>query len=223
MSNETIFFIFGIALAVSAVLVSFAGLKLKDFPGKALPVIVLWFVILVGGSTTFAVLHAKDEDKAKGAEYEQAGKELEKAESSGPFEQAEKEAAEEGGGEEAEEGEEGGEASAAEPGREVFIANGCGSCHTFAAAGTTGAVGPDLNESLAPDDDAAGIEEMIVDPEAEIAEGYSGGIMPTNFGETIPKEELQELVQFLVNNSRAGGEEEEGAGGEEEDVGGPNN
>ena len=116
--------------------------------------------------------------------------------------------------------EEGGEAGAAEPGREVFVSNGCGSCHTFAAAGTTGTIGPDLNETLAPDDDAAGIEEMIVDPEAEIAEGYSGGIMPQNFGETIPREELHGLVRFLVNNSRAGGKEEEGPGGEESDVGG---
>jgi plastocyanin len=86
MSNETIFFIFGIALAVSAILVSFAGLKLKDFPGKAMPVVVLWFAILVGGATTFAVLHAKDEDKAKGAELQQAGAEIEKETSSGPFE-----------------------------------------------------------------------------------------------------------------------------------------
>jgi cytochrome c551/c552 len=117
--------------------------------------------------------------------------------------------------------EEGGKASA-EPGEQVFVANGCGSCHTFAAAGTNGTTGPDLNEYLAPDDNAAGIEEMIVDPEAEIAEGYSGGIMPHSYGESIPKEELEQLVQFLVNNSPAGGEEEGGAGGsEEEDIGGP--
>ena len=97
MSNETIFYIFGIGLAISAVLVSFAGLKLQDFPGRAMPVIVLWFAILVGGATTFAVLHAKDEDKEKSAKFEEAGKEIEKAESSGPFEQ---------GGTEGEEGEE---------------------------------------------------------------------------------------------------------------------
>ena len=115
------------------------------------------------------------------------------------------------------------ETGAAEPGEQVFIANGCGSCHTFAAAGTTGTTGPDLNEFLAPDDDAAGIEEMIADPEAEIAEGYSGGIMPETYGQGIPKEELEQLVQFLVNNSPAGGEEEEGPGGEENDVGGPTN
>jgi plastocyanin len=84
MSNETIFFIFGIALAVSAVLTSLAGLKMKDFPGKAFPVIVLWFAILVGGATTFAVLHAKDEEKAKGAEFEKAGKEFEKEGSGAP-------------------------------------------------------------------------------------------------------------------------------------------
>ncbi len=112
------------------------------------------------------------------------------------------------------------EAGAAEPGAQVFIASGCGSCHTFAAAGTTGTVGPDLNEYLAPDDDAAGIEEMIVDPEAEIAEGYSGGIMPQTYRQSIGEEELGQLVQFLVGNSPAGGTEEEGAGGEEADKGG---
>jgi cytochrome c551/c552 len=119
--------------------------------------------------------------------------------------------------------EEGGEAATAEPGAQVFAANGCGSCHTFAAADTTGTTGPDLNEYLAPDDDAAGIEEMIVDPEAEIAEGYSGGIMPQTYGETLSGEELEQVIQFLVKNSPAGGGQEEGPGGEENDVGGATN
>jgi plastocyanin len=77
MSNETLFFICGIALAVSAVLFSVVGLKAKDFPGRAFPLVVLWFAILVGGATTFAVLHAKDEQEAKASELEQAGKEFE--------------------------------------------------------------------------------------------------------------------------------------------------
>jgi plastocyanin len=77
MSNETLFFVCGIALAVSAVLISIAGLKAKSFPGKAFPLVILWFAILVGGATTFAVLHAKDEEKAKASEFEQAGKEFE--------------------------------------------------------------------------------------------------------------------------------------------------
>lgn len=82
MSNETLFYICGIALAVSAVLVSFIGLRVKDFPGKLGPVVVLWFAILVGGSATFAVLHGKDEDKAKAAELSKADEEAEKEESS---------------------------------------------------------------------------------------------------------------------------------------------
>lgn len=77
MSNETLFFVCGIALAVSAVLISIVGLKVKDFPGKAFPLVVLWFAVLVGGATTFAVLHAKDEEKAKASELEQAGKKFE--------------------------------------------------------------------------------------------------------------------------------------------------
>lgn len=99
--------------------------------------------------------------------------------------------------------EEGGEAASTEPGAQVFINSGCGTCHTFAAAGSTGTVGPDLNEYLAPDDNAAGIEEMIVNPEAEIAEGYSGGVMPQTYGQSIGTEELGQLVEFLVNNSPA--------------------
>ncbi len=77
MSNETLFFICGIALAVSAVVTSLIGLKVKSFPGKAFPLVVLWFAILIGGAATFSVLHAKDEDKAKASELEKAGKEFE--------------------------------------------------------------------------------------------------------------------------------------------------
>jgi plastocyanin len=85
MSNETLFYICGCILAVSAVTVSFVGLKLKDFPGKALPIVILWFALFVGGATTFAVLHAQDEQDAKAAELEQAGKEIEEGESPGGF------------------------------------------------------------------------------------------------------------------------------------------
>jgi uncharacterized membrane protein YecN with MAPEG domain len=81
MSNGDLFYVCGIALAVSAVLVSFIGLRVKDFPGRAAPLVALWFVILVGGSTTFAVLHAKDEQAAKRAELTKASEEAERKES----------------------------------------------------------------------------------------------------------------------------------------------
>jgi uncharacterized membrane protein YecN with MAPEG domain len=81
MSNGDLFYVCGGALAVSAVLVSIVGLRLKDFPGRAAPLVALWFVVLVGASTTFAVLHAKDEQTAKGAELTKASEEAESEES----------------------------------------------------------------------------------------------------------------------------------------------
>jgi plastocyanin len=86
MSNETLFYVCGIVLALSAVTVSIVGLKLKDFPGKFLPLIILWFAVFVGGAMTFAVLHAQDEESAKAAELEKAGKEIEKGQTSAPYE-----------------------------------------------------------------------------------------------------------------------------------------
>jgi uncharacterized membrane protein YecN with MAPEG domain len=81
MSNGDLFYVCGIALAVSAVLVSIIGLRLKDFPGRATPLVALWFVALVGASMTFAVLHAKDEQAAKRAELTKASEEAESEES----------------------------------------------------------------------------------------------------------------------------------------------
>lgn len=92
MSNETLFFVCGIALAVSAVVVSLIGLRVKSFPGKAGPFVVLGFAALIGATMTFAVLHAKDEDKAKAAELSKADESAEKQESS-PVEGGSKKAA----------------------------------------------------------------------------------------------------------------------------------
>jgi mono/diheme cytochrome c family protein len=91
------------------------------------------------------------------------------------------------------------------PGAQVFANNGCGGCHTFAAAESGGVTGPDLDEALAPDDDAAKIEEMIVDPNAEIVKGYPANVMPQNFEQLLSPKELEDLVQYLIENSPAGG------------------
>jgi plastocyanin len=86
MDNETLFYICGIVLAVSALAVSFAGLKMKDFPGKALPLVILWFAVLVVAATTFATRYSGEEHEAKAAEYAEFNEEIEKGETSGPFE-----------------------------------------------------------------------------------------------------------------------------------------
>lgn len=87
------------------------------------------------------------------------------------------------------------------PGGQVFANNGCGSCHTFAAAGSQGAVGPSLDEGLS-DQTAKQIEKNIVDPNAEIVKGFQPNVMPSNYGQTIDPQDLKLLVDFLYKNSR---------------------
>jgi mono/diheme cytochrome c family protein len=90
------------------------------------------------------------------------------------------------------------------PGAQVFADNGCGGCHTLAAAGSGGVTGPDLDEALTPGTSLAKIHEMIVDPNAEIAPGYPANVMPQNFEQTIPPKELEELVKYLAESTPAG-------------------
>jgi plastocyanin len=97
--NETLFYVFGIGLAVSAVLVTFLGLKVKGFPGKAFPLVIVWFTVFVAGATTFSVLHAQDEEHEKAAETEPAGVEFEEEAADVEAEEAEAEAEPEGGDE----------------------------------------------------------------------------------------------------------------------------
>lgn len=63
MDYELIFYVSGIVLTVSAVAVSFLGLRLKSFPGRIGPLVALWFVALVGVTATFAVLHSQHEEE----------------------------------------------------------------------------------------------------------------------------------------------------------------
>jgi len=90
------------------------------------------------------------------------------------------------------------------PGAQVFANNGCGGCHTFAAANSGGVTGPNLNEVL-PGQTPAMIEESIVNPNAKLAPGYPANVMPPNFGEIIAKKELEQLVEFLTENAKGGG------------------
>ena len=95
-------------------------------------------------------------------------------------------------------------ASPAAQGKAVFVSNGCGSCHTFKPAGSTGKIGPDLDSK--PEADAktahmalaAFVLESIVKPDAFIAHGYQKGLMPTTFGTTLTKAQLDALVAFIV-------------------------
>src|SRR4051794_25782038 len=90
------------------------------------------------------------------------------------------------------------------PGAQVFANNGCGGCHTLAAAKSGGVTGPNLDEVL-PGQSAAMIEESIVDPNAHIAKGYPANVMPSNFETLIKPQEIEQLVEYLISSTAKGG------------------
>jgi len=95
-------------------------------------------------------------------------------------------------------------------GKAVFTGvGGCASCHTLAAAGATGTVGPNLDVRLRSDCASAAskpirgatlqqcIHTAIVKPYAFIPSGYAAGVMPSNFSQTLTSSEIAGLVNFL--------------------------
>ena len=89
------------------------------------------------------------------------------------------------GGTETGGGSEGGEQGDPEAGAEVFVSAGCGTCHVLADAGTTGAVGPDLDQSQ-PDFD------LVVD---RVTNG--AGVMPS-FRDQLTPEQIIDVAGYVV-------------------------
>ena len=81
-------------------------------------------------------------------------------------------------------------------GKKVFADNGCGSCHTFASAGATGKIGPDLSTVL-KGKSADFIKTSITDPNAQIAPGFQPNVMPQMYGQQLTSQQLADLVAFL--------------------------
>ena len=88
-----------------------------------------------------------------------------------------------------------------DPGLKVWTAMGCGACHTFAPAGATATIGPNLGNSLGGRSRAY-IRESIVAPNARVPGGGTS-IMPADFAKRISKPELDALVKFIAQGVRA--------------------
>jgi mono/diheme cytochrome c family protein len=101
-----------------------------------------------------------------------------------------------------------------ERGKDVFLAAGCGTCHTFKAAGTTKTIGPNLDLVVETYDEAF-IKKSIEDPAAFIEKvgpepGSIGGDQPyhatmPSFGagadtpdQQLNQQELADVVAFLT-------------------------
>jgi cytochrome c551/c552 len=90
----------------------------------------------------------------------------------------------------------GGNGGGDDPAFALFRSNGCSACHAIDGTAASGQIGPNLT-SVASKGGVAYITESIVDPSAVIAEGFSDNIMPKNFGDVIPAEDLDALVAYL--------------------------
>ena len=90
---------------------------------------------------------------------------------------------------------------AGDRGAAVFAEQGCGSCHTFAPAGSTATIGPNLGNSLGGRSRDY-IRESIVAPNAKVG-GGGESIMPEGFAKRMTKAELDALVTFIAEGVRA--------------------
>ena len=87
-------------------------------------------------------------------------------------------------------------------GKKLFLAYPCGRCHVFAAAGSVGPVGPDLDTALRGSKaDPNFILQSIIDPTAYVETGYSRTGMPTGYRAAFTDKELTDLVSFLSHRS----------------------
>jgi mono/diheme cytochrome c family protein len=94
-------------------------------------------------------------------------------------------------------------------GRRLFTAEGCDRCHSIAAIGAEGVLGPRLDMLEADLHDTV---ESIADPRHDITEGYPEKLMPTDFG--LGDAELQALAAFVTTaaGGEAGGGDSSGKG-----------
>jgi cytochrome c oxidase subunit II len=94
----------------------------------------------------------------------------------------------------------GGRGGAGGEGEQLFASAGCGGCHALEKAGTDAQVGPPLDDVGARGADF--VRESIVDPDADVTEGYQPGVMPSTFGESLSSQEIDALVQYLTEGPR---------------------
>lgn len=204
MDTETFFYIAGGGLCLVALIISFVGMRSESFPPSKKVVLggLTVVFLVVATACAGAVLAAREEQKhrraelaqAAGAEAVQEGAEAPATEEPAPETPAPEEPA-------AEE-----PAAPAEPetasidAAGLFVSNGCGSCHTLGVAGSEAAVGPNLDDVL-PGQSAGEVLESIVDPSAQLSEGFGDGIMPTGFGTAMTAPELDALVDYMLKGA----------------------
>jgi Cytochrome c len=78
---------------------------------------------------------------------------------------------------------------------EIVAKLACGACHKL--PGHEGQIGPDLS-AIGATRDRGYLRRAIIDPNAEIAEGFVPSLMPPNYGDQLYASELEVLVEYLA-------------------------
>jgi cytochrome c553 len=131
-----------------------------NFPGDRLGLFVLVTVVLFAGTIGGVIFFAKEEEEAHGAEP------TETHASTAPSEPA-------------------GDAAA---GKAVFASAGCGGCHTLEAAGSSGEIGPNLDDAK---------------PDAQlVTERVTNGKPPMpSFADQLSEKQIQDVAAFVVEST----------------------
>ena len=141
-----------------------------DFPGDRLRLFVLLTLVLFAGTITGVVVFAGEEEEAQGAEAV---------------------ATETGGTGATDEETTTAQASQGDPaaGEQVFASAGCGGCHTLEAAGSSGNVGPNL-------DDAKPDMALVIE---RVTKGKSP--MPSFAGQ-LDEKQIRDVAAFVVESTK---------------------
>ena len=137
-----------------------------DFPGKRLGLYIAVASLFFVGSMAGVIFFASEEEEAHGAE---------------PAETHGTESGEEPATTEAAPSTPAGDATAGEA---VFASAGCGGCHTLEAAGSSGKVGPNL-------DDAKPDEALVIE---RVTNGM--GVMPSFKGD-LSEQQIQDVAAYV--------------------------
>jgi len=197
-TSHTPFYIVGGLLAVWAVILAAIGLSRPSFPGNdavtraTIGVTVLLVVATLATALGTASTPTGDNEAA-------AKKEAAVPEQVGVAPPVTPPAAGAGGGAGSggAAGPGGASGATAAAGKALFIGEGgCSACHTYAPAGSTSPIGPNL-DAVGKQDPAAAIKEMIVAPNKEVVKGFAAGVMPQDYGTRFTPEQIDALVAFI--------------------------
>jgi cytochrome c553 len=165
------------------------------FPGRHVGLFVFVTLLLFAAMMVAVVTSAGGEehgDEAAVEETEPSGTEPAETETepaeteTGKTETGETETGETETGETETGEEEGGGDAAA--GEQIFASAGCGSCHTLAAAGTNGTVGPNLDDAKPP---ASLVVERVTNGK---------GAMPS-FKDQLSEQQIQDVAAFVAESA----------------------